>query len=232
MAAASMAFAASVASAAAFRPAAAVTTRRAAVSRGVLQVRAGGVTSANDFSVGMNVEVDQAPWKVVEFMHVKPARGAAFVRSKLRNYLTGSVNEKTFRSAEKLALADVEKRRMQYSYPDGAAFIFMDMETFEETRIEDDKYFTKYLTEGLDVEVLTWNGKVIGVELPITVELEVSMTDPGVKGNTAAGGDKPATMSTGVVVTVPLFVQIGEKIVVDTREGKYISRVKKEKESN
>lgn len=158
-------------------------------------------------------------------MHVKPGKGSAFVRSKLKNYLTKCTNEKTFRAGEKLQTADVEKRTMQYTYKDGDLYVFMDMETYEETRIEEDDY-TKFLIEGHKCAVLSWNGKVIGVELPLTVELEVTMTDPGIKGNTASGGDKPATVETGAVVTVPLFIQIGEKIVVDTSSGKYLKRAK------
>jgi translation elongation factor P len=203
-----------------------VTTHRPAPvgGRGALQVRAGTI-STNDFKVGVNVEVDNAPWKVIEFMHVKPGKGSAFVRSKLKNYLTKSTNEKTFRAGEKLQTADVEKRTMQYTYKDGDQFVFMDMETYEETRVDDDD-FSKFLMEGTTCEVLSWNGKVIGVDLPINVELEVVMTDPGVKGNTASGGDKPAEVETGAMVTVPLFIQIGEKIVVDTISGKYVKRAK------
>ncbi|EEH53136.1 uncharacterized protein MICPUCDRAFT_52036 [Micromonas pusilla CCMP1545] len=220
-----MAFAASVSSAAALRVNAPARSRSAPARRGALTIRAGTI-STNDFKVGVNVEVDNAPYKVVEFMHVKPGKGSAFVRSKLKNYLTKSTNEKTFRAGEKLQTADVEKRTMQYTYKDGEQFVFMDMETYEETRIDDDD-FSKYLLEGQNCEVLSWNDKVIGVDLPLNVELEVTMTDPGVKGNTASGGDKPATVETGATVIVPLFIQIGEKIVVDTTSGKYVRKVKK-----
>ena len=161
-------------------------------------------------------------------MHVKPGKGSAFVRSKIKNYITKSTQEMTFRAGEKLATADVEKRKMQYTYMDGDQYVFMDMETYDETRIDDDD-FSKFLLEGQTCDVLSWNGKVIGVDLPLTVDLEVTMTDPGIKGNTASGGDKPATVETGAVVTVPLFIQIGEKIRVDTTTGKYLSRVKEEK---
>ena len=202
------------------------TPRATPASRGVLTVRAGTV-STNDFKVGTNIEVSSAPWKVVEFMHVKPGKGSAFVRSKIKNYITKSTQEMTFRAGEKLQTADVEKRKMQYTYMDGDQFVFMDMETYEETRIDDDD-FSKFLLEGQTCDVLAWNGKVIGVDLPQTVDLEVSMTDPGIKGNTASGGDKPATLETGAVVTVPLFIQIGEKIRVDTISGKYLSRCKEE----
>ncbi len=201
--------------------------RATPASRGVLTVRAGTI-STNDFKVGVNIEVSSAPWKVVEFMHVKPGKGSAFVRSKIKNYITKSTQEMTFRAGEKLATADVEKRKMQYTYMDGDQYVFMDMETYDETRIDDDD-FSKFLLEGQTCDVLSWNGKVIGVDLPLTVDLEVTMTDPGIKGNTASGGDKPATVETGAVVTVPLFIQIGEKIRVDTTTGKYLSRVNEEK---
>lgn len=152
-------------------------------------------------------------------------KGGRGLRSKLKNYLTKSTNEITFRAGEKLQTADVEKRTMQYTYKDGEQFVFMDMETYEETRVDDDE-FSKFLMEGTICEVLSWNGRVIGVDLPINVELEVKMTDPGIKGNTVSGGDKPAEVMTGAMVTVPLFIQIGEKIVVDTTSGKYVKRAK------
>mmetsp|Transcript_13279 Transcript_13279/g.49659 ORF Transcript_13279/g.49659 Transcript_13279/m.49659 type:complete len:224 (+) Transcript_13279:56-727(+) len=211
-------------SAAAFKPALRRPTPVGATHRGSLQIVSGTI-STNDFKIGVNVEVNNAPWKVVEFMHVKPGKGSAFVRSKLKNYLTKSTNEITFRAGEKLQTADVEKRTMQYTYKDGEQFVFMDMETYEETRVDDDE-FSKFLMEGTICEVLSWNGRVIGVDLPINVELEVKMTDPGIKGNTVSGGDKPAEVMTGAMVTVPLFIQIGEKIVVDTTSGKYVKRAK------
>jgi translation elongation factor P len=138
------------------------------------QVRAADTISTNDFKVGTNVVVDNAPCKVVEFMHVKPGKGSAFVRSKLKNYVTKRTIEKTFRAGEKLPTADVEKRTMQYTYKDGEQYVFMDMETYEETRIEEDD-FTKFLIEGHNCAVLSWNGKIIGVDLPLTVELEVGL---------------------------------------------------------
>ncbi|XP_010253077.1 PREDICTED: uncharacterized protein LOC104594485 isoform X2 [Nelumbo nucifera] len=156
--------------------------------------------SSNDIKVGSNIEVDGAPWRVIEFLHVKPGKGAAFVRTKMRNYVTGNVVEKTFRAGS--------------------------TNTYEETRLNEsdvgDK--TKWLKEGMDCNVLFWNGKVIDFELPITVKLTVVDADPGVKGDTAQGGSKPATLDTGAVVNVPLFVNIGEEILVDTRTGQYMSR--------
>ena len=180
--------------------------------------------SSNDFKTGMSIEMDGQPYKVVEFLHVKPGKGAAFVRSKLKNFLTGNTVEKTWRAGETVELASVENNDSQFTYTDGADYVFMNMSTYEEVRIPEDKSWSKYLKEGMDVQVLMWNGNVISVDLPNTVELEVVETDPGVKGNTAQGGSKPATLETGAVVQVPLFIQQGEKIKVDTRTDEYMSR--------
>ncbi|XP_010253076.1 PREDICTED: uncharacterized protein LOC104594485 isoform X1 [Nelumbo nucifera] len=182
--------------------------------------------SSNDIKVGSNIEVDGAPWRVIEFLHVKPGKGAAFVRTKMRNYVTGNVVEKTFRAGSTINEANIVKEIKQYTYKDGSQFVFMDLNTYEETRLNEsdvgDK--TKWLKEGMDCNVLFWNGKVIDFELPITVKLTVVDADPGVKGDTAQGGSKPATLDTGAVVNVPLFVNIGEEILVDTRTGQYMSR--------
>lgn len=159
-----------------------------------------------------------------EFLHVKPGKGAAFVRSKLKNFLTGNTVERTWRAGESVELANVDKKDSQFTYTDGEEYVFMDMSTYEETRIPKDDAWAKYLKEGMDVSVLVWNDKVISVDLPNTVELEVVETDPGVKGNTAQGGSKPATLETGAVIQVPLFIQQGEKIKVDTRSDEYLSR--------
>lgn len=180
--------------------------------------------SSNDFKTGMSIEVDGQPYKVVEFLHVKPGKGAAFVRSKLKNFLTGNTVEKTWRAGETVELASVENNDSQFTYTDGSDYVFMNMSTYEEVRIPEDKSWSKYLKEGMDVQVLMWNGNVISVDLPNTVELEVVETDPGVKGNTAQGGSKPATLETGAVIQVPLFIQQGEKIKVDTRTDEYMSR--------
>lgn len=180
--------------------------------------------SSNDFKTGMSIEMDGQPYKVVEFLHVKPGKGAAFVRSKLKNFLTGNTVEKTWRAGETVELASVENNDSQFTYTDGADYVFMNMSTYEEVRIPEDKSWSKYLKEGMDVQVLMWNGNVISVDLPNTVELEVVETDPGVKGNTAQGGSKPATLETGAVIQVPLFIQQGEKIKVDTRTDEYMSR--------
>ncbi|XP_048225969.1 elongation factor P [Ricinus communis] len=182
--------------------------------------------SSNDIKVGTNIEVDGAPWRVLEFLHVKPGKGAAFVRTKIRNYITGNTVEKTFRAGSGIEGADVFKETKQFTYKDGAQFVFMDLNTFEEYRLGEkdvgDK--TKFLKEGMDCNLLFWNGKVIDFELPITVQLTVVDADPGLKGDTAQGGSKSVTLDTGVTVNVPLFINAGDEILVDTRTGQYMSR--------
>ncbi|KAL5738963.1 hypothetical protein ACOSP7_027914 [Xanthoceras sorbifolium] len=182
--------------------------------------------SSNDIKVGSNIEVDGAPWRVLEFLHVKPGKGAAFVRTKMRNYITGNTVDKTFRAGSTIDEADIFKETKQFTYKDGAQFVFMDLNTFEETRLNEvdvgDK--TKWLKEGMDCNLLFWNGKVIDFELPITVKLKVVDVDPGLKGDTAQGGSKPATLDTGAVVNVPLFINIGDELLVDTRTGQYMNR--------
>ncbi|GIL74664.1 hypothetical protein Vretimale_2310 [Volvox reticuliferus] len=187
-----------------------------------LVVRAGTVSS-NDFKNGLTVEIDSQPYKVVEFLHVKPGKGAAFVRTKLKNFLTGGVVEKTFRAGEIVNTADVQKRDGQFTYVEGDSYVFMDTETYEETRLKRDEW-AQYLKEGTTVELLFYNGKVISVDVPQFMDLKVSETSPNVKGNTAAGGSKPATLETGAVVMVPLFINVGESIKIDTRTGTYLSR--------
>ncbi|KAH7554675.1 hypothetical protein JRO89_XS12G0256100 [Xanthoceras sorbifolium] len=161
-----------------------------------------------------------------EFLHVKPGKGAAFVRTKMRNYITGNTVDKTFRAGSTIDEADIFKETKQFTYKDGAQFVFMDLNTFEETRLNEvdvgDK--TKWLKEGMDCNLLFWNGKVIDFELPITVKLKVVDVDPGLKGDTAQGGSKPATLDTGAVVNVPLFINIGDELLVDTRTGQYMNR--------
>ncbi|KAI0512013.1 hypothetical protein KFK09_012647 [Dendrobium nobile] len=182
--------------------------------------------SSNDIRVGSSIEVDGAPWRVLEFLHVKPGKGAAFVRTKVRNYITGNTVEKTFRAGSTLQEANVVKETKQYTYKDGSNYIFMDLATYEETRLSDaevgDKM--KWLKEGTACNLLFWNGRVIDFELPITVKLTVTDVDPGLRGDTAQGGSKPATLETGAVVNVPLFVGRGEEIMIDTRTGQYMSR--------
>jgi elongation factor P len=182
--------------------------------------------SVNDFKTGLTIEVDGGIWQVLEFQHVKPGKGAAFVRSKLRNLRTGGIQEKTFRGGEKVSKAHIENRRMQYLYASGDTHTFMDNETYEQTELPASQieYELKYLLENMTVHIMTYQGETIGVELPNTVELVVAETEPGIKGDTASGGTKPATLETGLIVQVPFFVNQGDKLVIDTRNAAYVSR--------
>jgi elongation factor P len=182
--------------------------------------------SSNDFRTGVTVEMDGYVWRVVEFLHVKPGKGSAFVRTKLKNVQTGNTIEKTFRAGETIPQANLEKRSMQYTYKDGEEFVFMDMQSYEETRMSSDNLGDRinFLKEEMAVNVIFWDERVIEIELPTSVVLEITDTDPGVKGDTATGGTKPAIVETGAQVMVPLFITIGEKIKVDTRDGSYLGR--------
>lgn len=182
--------------------------------------------SVNDFRTGLTIEVDGGIWSVIEFQHVKPGKGAAFVRSKLRNLRTGAIQEKTFRGGEKVNTARIETRRMQYLYSSGSTYTFMDTETYEQTDLDESQIKTQlnFLKENMEVSIQTYQGETLGVELPNTVVLEVTETEPGIKGDTASGGSKPATLETGYVVNVPFFVNAGDKLVIDTRSGLYVSR--------
>lgn len=184
--------------------------------------------SSNDFRSGTTIELDGVVHKVVEFLHVKPGKGAAFVRTKLRNLKTGNILEKTFKAGETVPSANLDKVQMQHTYVDGNEYIFMNMETFEEERMTANmlgENVVKFMMIGLDVEVLKHNDDILGVEIPRTMSFKITQTDPGVKGNTAqGGGSKPATIETGAEIMVPLFIEIGEKINVSTEDGKYVSR--------
>ncbi len=182
--------------------------------------------SSNDFRPGVSIELDGSVWRVVEFLHVKPGKGSAFVRTKLKNVQSGSVVERTFRAGETLPQAVIEKSTMQHTYKEGDEFVFMDMETYDEGRLNAAQIGdrVKYLKEGMEVNVVRWNNQVLEVELPNSVVMEVTQTDPGVKGDTATGGTKPAIVETGAQVMVPLFITIGERIKVDTRTDAYLGR--------
>ncbi len=182
--------------------------------------------SSNDFRPGVSIVLDGSVWRVIEFLHVKPGKGSAFVRTKLKNVQSGSVVEKTFRAGESVPQANLEKSTMQFTYKDGDEFVFMDMETYEEGKLSAKQIGdrVKYLKEGMEAEVIRWGEQVLGVELPKSVVLEIVQTDPGVKGDTATGGSKPATLETGATIMVPLFIAQGERIKIDTQEDKYISR--------
>ncbi len=186
------------------------------------------MASTADFRNGMVLDLDGVLWTLIYFQHVKPGKGGAFVRTKLKNVLTGQVVEKTFRAGEKVDAVRLERRPVQYSYTDGQLYFFMDQQTFEMIPISGEmlgEEQLKYLKENMDCEGLVHDGKVISVELPQFVELEVSQTDPGVKGDTAQGGTKPATLETGAVIQVPLFIEEGDVLKVDRREDKYLTRV-------
>ncbi|MEB3282031.1 MAG: elongation factor P [Lyngbya sp.] len=182
--------------------------------------------SSNDFRTGVTIELDGQVWRVVDFLHVKPGKGSAFVRTTLKNVQTGNKLERTFRAGETVPQANLEKSVMQYTYKEGEQFVFMDMETFEQAPLNPDQIGdgVKYLKEGMEVSVVRWNDQVLEVELPNSVVLEVTDTDPGVKGDTATGGTKPATVETGATVMVPLFISIGERIKIDTRSDTYLGR--------
>ena len=183
--------------------------------------------SAGEFRNGVTFEFEGNVYQIVEFQHVKPGKGAAFVRTKLKNVITGGVVEKTFRPTEKMPKAHIERKNMQYSYNDGDLFYFMDNETFDMMPLGADQLgdALKFVTENMNVTVLSYKGNVFGVEPPTFVELEVTETEPGFKGDTSTGATKPATLETGAQINVPLFIDQGEKIRVDTRTGEYMERV-------
>jgi len=185
------------------------------------------LVSTNDFRTGLTIELDGDAYQVVEFQHVKPGKGSAFVRSKLKNLRTGAVVERTFNAGEKLPRAHVEKREMQYLYKDGGSYNFMDMQSYDQLALsaEDLGDAVKYLKENMNILVASFQGKPIGVELPNYVELTVTETTPGIKGDTASGGTKPATVETGYTVNVPFFVNVGDVLQIDTRTGQYLKRV-------
>ncbi|KGF94767.1 Translation elongation factor P [Prochlorococcus marinus str. MIT 9201] len=185
-----------------------------------------GMISSNDFRTGTTIELDGQVWRVVEFLHVKPGKGSAFVRTKLKSVQSGNVVEKTFRAGESVQQAVLEKSNLQHTYVESGDYVFMDMISFEETRLTSQQIGrgAKYLKEGMEVNVIFHNGKVLEVELPISISLKVTETDPGVKGDTASGGTKPAILETGAQVMVPLFISVGEMIKVDTRNDSYLGR--------
>lgn len=184
------------------------------------------ITTA-DFRNGMTIEMEGVLYNIVFFQHVKPGKGGAFVRTRLKNLKTGAVTEKTFRAGEKVELAILDKRRMQFLYLEGNNFIFMDSETYEQMPVSEEEVgeAARFLLEGTQVEISLYEGRPVGVEPPVFVEMEVAETAPGVKGDTASGGSKPATLESGLVVNVPLFIEVGSRIKVDTRSGEYVERV-------
>ena len=184
------------------------------------------MVTAGDFRNGVTFEMDGKVYQIIEFQHVKPGKGAAFVRTKLRDVIAGSVVEKTFNPTDKYPTAFVERKEMQYSYNDGDLYYFMDMETYDSvpvSRAELDDNF-KFVKEEMICKILSYKGKVFGIEPPTFVELEITATEPGVKGNTATNATKPATLETGAEIRVPLFVNEGDRIRIDTRTGEYMER--------
>lgn len=185
------------------------------------------MVSAGDFKNGITLEIDGTVYQILEFQHVKPGKGAAFVRTKLKNIVNGGVVEKTFRPTEKFPQARIDRVDMQYLYADGDLFNFMNMETYDQMAVDKDTVgdSLKFVKENEMVKICSTKGEVFAVEPPLFVELEVTETEPGFKGDTAQGASKPATVETGATVNVPLFVEIGDKIKIDTRTGEYLSRV-------
>lgn len=182
--------------------------------------------SAGDFRNGVTIEYEGAIYVILEFQHVKPGKGAAFVRTKIKNLVTGSVVEKTFRPSEKMPKAHIDRKDMSYLYNDGELYHFMDNESYEQIAVnaQDVGDSLKFVKENEVVKVLSYNGNVFGIEPPLFVELEIIETEPGFKGDTATGATKPAIVETGVSINVPLFIDQGEKVKIDTRTGEYLGR--------
>ena len=185
------------------------------------------VYSAGDFRNGTTFEMDGNVYRVVEFQHVKPGKGSAFVRTKIKNVITGSVLEKTFNPSEKYPSAEIEKKEMQYLYADGDLYYFMDNETYEQMPLNKEQLgdSLKYLKENMNVKVLSYKGKVFSIEPPMFIELEVTYTEPGFAGNTTTTSGKPAKLENGLEITVPMFINIGDVSKIDTRTGEYLERV-------
>ncbi len=182
--------------------------------------------STTDFRTGLTFVLEGDVVQLNEFQHVKPGKGAAFVRCKLKNVKTGAVVEKTFRPGEKFPKAHIERKEMQYLYKEGDSWVFMDTETYDQVTLPESllEDAPKYLKENMTTGILFYQGQIIGLDLPKQVELAVVATDPGIKGDTASGGSKPATLETGVTVQVPFFVNEGDVLIIDTRTGAYVSR--------
>jgi elongation factor P len=186
-----------------------------------------GVIDTSDFRKGLKIEVDGEPFEIVEFQHVKPGKGSAFVRTSIRSLLTGRLLQPTFKSGDKVGKPDIEEREMQYLYQEGDDYYFMDTRNYEQTFVNgaalgDAKNFLK---ENINAAIMFYNGKAIGVTLPNSVDLKVTQCDPGVRGDTVSGALKPAKLETGYTVNVPLFVNEGDVLKIDTRDGKYLTRV-------
>jgi len=182
-----------------------------------------------DIRKGLRIQIDGVPYHVVDHQFVKPGKGQAFTRAKIRNLMTGNVVERTWKSGESVEIADVEERKMTYSWAEGETFVFMDTSTGDQIHVEKDKVGddARWLNEGMDVGVTLYNGNAIGIDLPSSVVMQIVNSEPGIKGDTASGATKPATLATGAVVNVPLFIKEGEWIKIDTSTGQYLERVNK-----
>jgi elongation factor P len=182
--------------------------------------------SVNDFRTGLTIELDNDVWQVVEFQHVKPGKGAAFVRSKLRSLKSGNIQERTFRAGEKVPKSIVESKQTQFLYESDGMYTFMYNETYDQITLPKERldYELNFLQENMAVQLMLYKDEIIGIQLPNTVELEVAQTDPGIRGDTVSGANKSATLSTGYVVQVPLFINTGDRLVIDTKNGQYVSR--------
>jgi elongation factor P len=186
-----------------------------------------GVIDTSEFRKGLKIEVDGEPYEIVEFQHVKPGKGSAFVRTTIRSLLSGRVLQPTFKSGDKVGKPDIEDKEMQYLYLQGEDYYFMDTKNYEQTFLSEKVLgeSKNFLKENINVSVLFYNGKAIGVTLPNSVDLKVTKCDPGVRGDTVSGAMKPATLETGYTVNVPLFINEGDVLKIDTRDGKYLTRV-------
>lgn len=182
--------------------------------------------SVNDFKTGSTIEYEDNIWQVIEFQHVKPGKGAAFVRSKLRNLRNGNIQEKTFRAGEKVKRAHIEHKKMQYLYASGDVHAFMDINTYEQIELQASQIENElnYIIENSLVDIIMYQGEVIGIDIPNNVDLTVIETEPGIKGDTVSGGSKAAKLETGLVVQVPLFINEGDVLTISTSDGKYVSR--------
>jgi elongation factor P len=186
-----------------------------------------GVIDTSEFRKGLKIEIDGEPYEIVEFQHVKPGKGSAFVRTTIRSLLSGRVLQPTLKSGEKVGKPDIEDKEMQYLYLQGEDYYFMDTKNYEQTFLSEKVLgeAKNFLKENINVSVLFYNGKAIGVTLPNSVDLKVTKCDPGVRGDTVSGAMKPATLETGYTVNVPLFINEGDVLKIDTRDGKYLTRV-------
>ena len=182
--------------------------------------------NVNDFKTGVTIQYDGGIYQVLEFQHVKPGKGAAIVKAKLRNLRTGAIAEQTFNAGVKVPTAHISKQKMQYLYNSGSTYSFMNMETYEQVEIDESSISNdvKFLKEGLEVYITYYESEMLGIELPEKIDYVITTTEPAVKGNTATGATKDAIIETGLLVRVPLFIEEGEEIIVSTKDGKYVSR--------